>query len=366
LKAHEISDEANGVYGKVNLPSWMRDASAGSQIARMGYTFKTFTHNYLQMVTHMIGDKEYSAAGWALLSPAILAGPSALVGKEVIAALVTIVASIIPGMQPPDDPEEELYRWVGKRFGSRSENFARTGVVGGLTGVDIKGSLGMEINVPTTIPELLGAPYSLAEDFFLGAQNMWRGDFMKGVERMAPRAISSPLRAYREATEGITTHSNQPVFSADGQKLKADKWTDFMRRCMGFSPVTISSATDRQWKERKINSKYSDQREDIYRRIRRFMLDGGDDSLDDSDWGNILLDIERYNARIRSSGFDGMTLITKSTLKRIITKMDTPDKRKKLKESEEITSLSPGSMRRLAKHLGRGRKLINKRSTYNE
>ena len=328
-KAHEISDKANGVYGKVNQPAWARGATPGAQVARSGYMFKTFTHNYLQLVEQMVGKGQHSAAAWALVSPMLLAGPGVFAGKAALVPLIKALFAVIPGVDAPDDPEEEFYRWVERQFGDTAGTFARTGAMGGLTGINIKGSLSMDMRLPTSLPDLLGAPYSLGQDLYYGTQNIIRGDLLKGAEKLLPKMISSPLRAIREKTEGVTTYSNQPVYYGE-ERLRAKKWSDFLRRVLGFNPTSVSIKTERQWKERKTEAAYNDARQDIYRKVRRFILNGGDRS----DWGNILLDIQEYNTRVRESGFANLTPITPATLKGILRKMDTPAKRERIRAEE--------------------------------
>ncbi len=325
-QAKEISDKGHGVYGKVNLPKWARGSAVGAQVGRAWYMYKTFSHNYLQVTGEMIRQGDAKSAAFMLVSPAIIGGAGASILTPAVGALVQGVFSAL-GLQPPDDPEEEFYLWAADTFGAPAGRFARTGVAG-LAGINLKGSLALDVTdlLPTQTSDLLGAPYSLFEDAAKGAASIARGDVVKGVETWLPRFAASPVRAAREATEGVTSKNNQPLYYGD-ERVKAD-WYDALLRSLSFNPAGISIKREEQWNERVVENKYRDARTDLYARIRRFMLNGGGTK---AEWANILLDAEKYNARVRASRFESIPFITESAIKSQLRKMNTPLKREKIR-----------------------------------
>ena len=325
-QAKEISDKGHGVYGKVNLPSWARGSNVGSQVGRAWYMYKTFSHNYLQVTGEMIRQGDLKSAAFMLVSPAIVGGAGASILTPVLGAVVQGVFSAL-GLQPPDDPEEEFYLWAADTFGDPAGRFARTGVAG-LAGMNLKGSLALDVTdlLPTKTSDLLGAPYSLFEDALKGGSSIARGDVVKGVETLLPRFAASPVRGIREATEGVTSKSNQPLFYGD-ERVKAD-WYDALLRSLSFNPAEISIKREKQWNERQVEDRYRDMRTDLYAQIRRFMLNGGGTK---AEWADILLDVEKYNARVRQSRFKSIPFVTESGIKSQITKMNTPLKREKIR-----------------------------------
>ncbi|GEM_PF-3303580 len=337
-QAKEISDKAHGIYGKTNLPSWARGSSLGAQAMRSFYMYKTFTHNYAQVLGQMIGKRDPKSVAFMLAAPAILAGPGASLVTPVATHMINAIFSAV-GLEPPDDLEEEFYLWVNDTFGDTAGRFARTGAVGGLTGVNMKGSLAVEFEdfIPKTIPDLLGAPYSLVEDTFKGAGNLARGDTLKGLEQLSPRFIASPIKAVRESTEGVTSRNNQPVFYGT-EPLKANM-TDAMLRMLSFNPARTSIKREEQWNERQVEDRYRDDRTDIYARMRRWRLSNG--SM--AEWADLLRDVEEYNARVRKSRFRSLSYITPASIKTQLRNMDRPKKRERIRAGE-ATQNDPGAV----------------------
>ena len=336
-QAKIISDKAHGVYGKENLPSWARGSDAGHQIARSFYMYKTFSHNYLQVLKEMIGKRDLKASAFMLMAPGILAGAGANVATPLLGMMVKGIFAAIPGLEPPDDPEEEFYLWAEATFGGGAGRFARTGLAG-LVGVNLKGSLSIGISdLPTDLESLIGAPWSLGEDFITGSASLIRGDFVKGAEKLLPRVAASPLRGFREASEGVTSRNNQPLYYGD-ERLRAS-FTDAVLRSLSFNPAGISSKREEQWKERVVENRYRDMRTDIYAKMRRWALN----DRSKGGWADILVDVEQYNARVRQSRFESIPFITESGIKTQMKKMNSLSKREKIRAGL-VEREDPGSI----------------------
>jgi len=174
-EAYEISNEAHGVYGNVNMPAMGRGENIASQVFKSFYVFRTFSHQYLLNLKEMVGDHNYKAALYMMLSPAVLAGTGASVITPVVAMMLKAFGI--------DEPEEEFYRWVENEFGPDAEGFARFGMMYP-TDIDIRGSLEVGIfDVPTNFKELLGAPGSMMFDLYYGGRSIVKGNAYKGVEQ---------------------------------------------------------------------------------------------------------------------------------------------------------------------------------------
>ncbi len=321
-QAKLITDKGHAVYGKETLPSWMRGSGVGAQVAKSWYMYKTFTHNYLQILGEMgvgafKGDKNAAKSfAWLLLSPGIVGGTGATLFTPVAKLALKALAAVL-GFEEPDDPEEEFNKWMGDTFGPVGERTTRSGVAG-LMGLNLKGSLSIGItDVPTSISDLLGAPASMVEDFYDGGANIARGDFWLGAEQIAPRVLASPMKAYRELTRGVTTRSNQPVFYGD-ERLKAS-FMDALTRSFGFNPAGLSEKREEQWAERMNKQKYDDRRSEIYKKVRRLALKP---IKSRTEWLEILQEVEAYNARVRRKKLGYVPQITPATLKSILTKTE--------------------------------------------
>jgi len=320
-KAKFVSDKGHGVYSKTNLHALARGTSPFSQTVRAFMVFRTWTHNYLQLLGEY-GIKDPSAAAWLILSPAMLAGGTATLATPLFSVLMRAVGSAIPGWDPPDDPEEWLYEQLGEIFGAEPEKLARRGIIGYLTGINVKGSLSIGLaDIPTRVEDLLGAPASVLRDVYEGVESLIRGDTLKGLEKLAPALEAAPIKAYREFVEGITTGTNQPRYYG-AQQLRPDLYDSFLR-AIGFNPTEISEKRETQWRETQISREYSEMRTDLYARMRRLMLER---RVGTAEWVDWISDVQAYNARVRRHGYGFVPQITPESARTQALRMVRPPK----------------------------------------
>jgi len=298
-KAKQVSDNAHGVYGKETRPAWTR-GSDFNRLLSMPYTFTKFSHNYLlNMIDLGYTRGEYKAAAYLLLSPAILSGAGATIATPVLVALASALG--IGG----DDPEEELYAWAGKTFGT--DSFARHGLAGGLLGINLKGSLQINNPMPTKLSELGGAPGAIVTDTWKAIQHLGRGEVSKGIETLLPTAIGSMSKAARESTEGITTGNYGQVFYGN-EPLKADGF-DAALRFFSFNPSRLSGIREKQWNEKEVAMKYQERKKEIYAKIKRLHIQGKGITPE------VGKEIARYNDLVRGSGRSDIKPITPKNIR---------------------------------------------------
>jgi hypothetical protein len=309
--AKEISDNAHSVYNKANRPAWARGGGVGGNIALAFYVFKNFAHNYALTMKDAWGSSiipEHKAAlAWLSIAPAVIGGSGLGAGA--------VVFSILKALDMGDDPEEDFYDWIKKHGGAYGERIARHGLVG-MAGINLKGSLSLGITdlVPTSIPELLGAPGSmLLEDPKYMLESFKRGATLKAIEKLPvmPLFLANPIKGYREWSEGVTTFTNSPVFFGD-QPLMADN-VDFFLRFFSFNPSRISGIREKQWKERLTQDKYRKWRTRINAKLRKYYAKPTREGQLD-----IMKEIEEFNAKAASAIEKGLaSKITKKSMKSI-------------------------------------------------
>ena len=305
-KARDISDEAHGSYQKETIPQWLMGNDAASALARSGYTFMKFTHNYLLNLKRY-GFEDRKAAMWMLASPTILAGAGA--------NALTPIAMMLWGAAGEDDPEEKFYKFMDKYI---SKDLARVGVLGKM-GVDIRGSLGQKYSLPTTVAELLGAPAAVIGDVYKGVGKIKAGDVRKGIEDLLPNGVSSLSKAEREYNAGVTSASGQKVLGSDKKPLKGTLFDAFVRG-MSFSPTTIAVEREKAWNEKKKLAAHTEIKAEIYGEMRRYM---NGRTREPGEWARILNSVVEYNDKIMESG--GTDLILPKTIDGIYKKMDTKE-----------------------------------------
>ncbi|MDH5297870.1 MAG: hypothetical protein OEV91_02520 [Desulfobulbaceae bacterium] len=297
-KAKEVSDRAHGVYGKETRPAWTRGGDFNRLLA-LPYTFTKFSHNYmLNMIDLGYTRKEYKAAAYLLLSPAVLAGAGATVATPALMALASALG--IGG----DDPEEEYYKWAEDTFGGGT--FARHGLAG-LAGVNLKGSLQVNNPMPTKLSELAGAPGAIVTDTWKAIQHFGRGEMAKGAEALLPTGFGSMSKSLREGSEGITTGSYGQVFYGD-EPLKADN-LDMALRFFSFNPARISGIREKQWNEKEVLASYQERKKDIYAKIKRLQIQGKGITPE------VNKEIVRYNELAKGSGRGDIKPITPKNIR---------------------------------------------------
>lgn len=317
-QAKDISDKAHGVYGRENLPAWARGSGSLAQAARSFYMFKTFTHNYIQLAMHLIGSRNYKAFAWLMLSPAIVGGMSSSPAWLILKAAGMLGLAGGGG----EDPLEAFYRWLERTFGHEASRFGRYGLAG-LGGINISGSTGIDIELPKDWQELLGAPWSAIKDVGQGSAELAKGNLLKGMEKILPAALASPVKAYREATEGITNTRNAPVFFGREQ-LKLSP-AGAVIRGFGFNPADISEKREIIWQDKKGAARFADRRSDIYARYRLWILNGR--PQDEAE--KLIEEIIAYNQAVKASGRRDLPQITGKSLKAAISRSFSPSRREK-------------------------------------
>jgi hypothetical protein len=289
-KAKRISDRAHAVYGKANSPEWARGTGLGANAARSMYVFRTFTHNYLLTMLDLAGGNANAkkAALWMATSGAVLGGAAA--------SVLFNAACRVLGLVGFDDADEWLYRWIEEHLGDRAEMIARHGLPG-LAGITIKGSLEIDLaSMPTSIMDFLGAPGSIVTDAAEGFRYLTKGEIQKGFEKALPLGASRMVQAVREATEGVTSRTNVPLFFGN-EKVRLTP-IEAAWKFFSFTPSRTAMIREKQWAEKEREQKYRDDRTDIYSRIRDYFNQPPAKRTPEK-WAKILEDIREYNMRAR-------------------------------------------------------------------
>ena len=313
--AKEISDTSHGTYGKETMPAMARGGDL-NRMLRMPLTFTKFTHNYmLNMIDLGFNKRQWKAASYLLLSPALIAGSGATLAAPLVFALAGALG--IGG----DDPEEEFYKWSANTFGT--DAFARHGLAG-LAGVNIKGSLAINMPMPADVSKLklvdiFGPVGGVVGDVAKGAASLAQGDVAKGVELLLPTAFGSMSKAFREHREGVTTSNYGSIFYGD-EPLKADE-LDAALRFLSFNPSRISGIREKQWNEKEVAAKYQERKTAIYHDIKRDHLHGRGLTPE------ILKEIKRYNELVDGSGRSDISKITPKSIRTMLKRNAKPQKR---------------------------------------
>ncbi len=327
--AKKVSDRAHGVYGPATIPAIAQGKGPAAMVVKSLYMFKKFQHNYLQTM-YELGwkQKNWQAATFMLAAPTLLAGTGAFPIPWAWDALMGILKHLL-GI---DDPEEKIYSSMEKALDDYVGGIPRQGLAGmGGHLLDFRASLGTgKIDIPTNMIELLGAPGSVLSDVYQGGADIIKGNAWKGAEKILPRVAGTVMQGYREATEGVTTKTNAPVFF--GREQIKENFVDAFLKSLSFNPARIQRMKDIERAEKEVWRDYKDRRSSIESQFLKFYLQPEPDR-DKNNMIGMIDQVKRYNERVKSHGLAGVEpMITGDSLRTYIRNNLKPSKKEQIKD----------------------------------
>lgn len=302
--ALKVSGKAHGLYGKSATPYWGQGKGVAARSAKSIYTFMKFPHTYLENIYDLLGESKNDpqarrAATYMILAPVILGGMGAEAVSGVVFGVDKAIGQVV-GAEPlmnlvkavtgDDDPEESFYELVEDMFGQTAKTFAQEGLFGTISPVSIRRSLAIEL---PSIQQ--NVPVSLYNDFKGGISALFQGDLYRGVEKLSPRFIASPVRAYREYTQGATTKGGQPIWY--GKDIIKPTTGEFLGQFVGFTPATTSRQKEEVFKLKQISEQYREQRTEIYGKLRRLIVES-DGNPKQRDINKLKKEIVEFNKKV--------------------------------------------------------------------
>lgn len=250
--ASDVVRDAHFVYGKSNMPEFMRSNTAGRAMASM-YTFRTFTHNMVAMWLWALKTQGKDGAAFVAKS---LGATMALGGVTALPLYATLMALFQAVTGDDDDWTEQIRKHLPE------SNLLRDMVCYGapaIAGVNIGGSLKMETPLTKgltkgktpqevltdSIGDIIGIPYDLLvvkPSRVLEAHS--KGNTWRMLEEAAPVAVKNGMQAWRLYSEGQTTMSGRPI-NAPGEKgARRLNAGESFGKLLGFQPVSSTKSYD--------------------------------------------------------------------------------------------------------------------------
>ena len=226
--ARDMIRESHFQYGKFNLPPFGRGQGKAPKIARAMYTFRSYSHNMIEMYMSLATD--HSTAGKVAILKSL--GAIALIGG-------------IGSLPFFETIEEEYHRLTGKNI--RSEIKKKWGEwatyinygLPGLFGVDLSTSLGQDI--PKNAIDILGAPTAFWQETSNMIDDIKKGDIYRAVEDapIMPSAVRNVMKADRLGDRGLETRGGKPILDSDFDPVKLNK-AEQVGQAIGFQPARVS------------------------------------------------------------------------------------------------------------------------------
>lgn len=250
--ASDVVRDAHFVYGKSNMPEFMRSNTAGRAMASM-YTFRTFTHNMVAMWSWALKTQGKEGAAFVAKS---LGATMALGGVTALPLYATLMTLFQAVTGDDDDWTEQIRKILPES--NLLRDVACYGVPS-MAGVNIGGSLKMETPLTKgltkgktpqevltdSIGDIIGIPYDLLvvkPSRVMEAHS--KGNTWRMLEEAAPVSVKNGMQAWRLYSEGQTTMSGRPI-NAPGEKgARRLSAGESFGKFLGFQPVSSTKSYD--------------------------------------------------------------------------------------------------------------------------
>jgi hypothetical protein len=267
--AIEATDKAHAAYGKANLPEWAQGTSASARVGQAMYVYGNFGHNYVQLL-YDLGAKKHNIVGftWALAAPVIIAGGAAWPFKD---ELLWLINGMLRTLGIGTGVDKFVWDKTRKHLGEQAEVLGRRGIFG-LAGVDISGSLGIGLGIPTGLLGLTGAMGGVAEDIQKASHFVSTGQIGRALEKTLPTAASNILRGIREARTGVTTEKSRVLWDKGGKPYRPTAG-ETAARIIGFQSSRQSVARERSNEMYQAEQGFLKRKDALYEELRAWAVD---------------------------------------------------------------------------------------------
>jgi N12 class adenine-specific DNA methylase len=273
--AEEIVEDAHFVYGKTNRPEAFR-GSVG-KVVSLGYTFRTFTHNLVNLWSWMLRNGGYGAVMRSVAGTIAIGGLSSIPLYKTLMHLVRQLYG--------DEPEDEIL--------PDTPGLLRDMLLYGLpagAGVSLGGSIGMELPIFDKVRldqsitqqlwnnfnEIVGIPGAVIEDIEGAARAAAAGQGARALEYILPTALANPIKAVRLHTVGQTSMSGKPINLPGESGPRKISFTEALGKVAGFQPVSSTKSYDLYRKIEDYKSFKQGKQKEFANRIMNAVRNGND------------------------------------------------------------------------------------------
>lgn len=318
--ATDVVRDAHFVYGKSNLPEFMRSNTAGRSMASL-YTFRTFTHNMIAMWAWALESQGKEGAAFVAKS---IGATMALGGVTALPFYATIMALCQAATGDDDDWTEKLRSWLPKN------NLLRDAVCYGtpaMAGVNIGGSLKMETPITgglakgktpkeiltQSIGDIIGVPYDLLiEKPSKMIEAHRKGNTWRMIEEAMPVAFKSGMQAWRLYTHGQTTMSGRPINDPGTPGARKLSSSEAIGKALGFQPVSSTKSYDAYAASQHSKQVRDDKLDDLTAMALKTV-----DTGDPAGRKEMLKDLKDWNSRMKEEGKPNMLIAPKEVIRRV-------------------------------------------------
>jgi hypothetical protein len=308
----KAAGRAHGTYGKATRQYWAQGTHPAARIGQVATTFLKFPQNYLNLLYDLGYEKKnIKAFTWALAAPIVLGGAAAIPFKDNI---VWMINALMKGLDDDRDIEKMVYDDVRLYFGAETEKNLRTGLMGA-AGMDITGSLSMNLGLPTDLLSLTGIFGGMAKETYKAGHFVRTGQYSKALETALPSGLGNIFKAIREL-DGATTSTGGRVWNEDGTPYIPSSGETALRLA-GFRGSTRTTTQQRAWESTREEDRWHDSRNKIYERYKSYLAKG---ARSEDEFKSVMYDVSKFNKAIIARGRVGMVAFIKPQQLRKITR----------------------------------------------
>lgn len=282
-----------------------------AKIAQMGYTYQKFGHNWVQFTGELWGPQfkpqNGKAVAWMLLSPGVLGGMASMAALTPAWMLGT---AILAALGDDRDPEKFVYDHLREMLGERGEEIARYGAFGAM-GLDISGSLGIRVGVPTNIKDLTGPFGGVWDDVNQAFRYFRAGQTGRAAEQMLPALLRYPAKAIREL-DGATTSRGNKIFDKHGNPYIPGT-AESVLQAFGARSSRRAAIQARGWETKKQAYSFKNKKQIIYEEYKAYLFKPEPKKLK-----RIADKIDDFNRAVVEGRIEGITPITRKSLQSVI------------------------------------------------
>lgn len=240
-------------YSASNRPRLMQ-----GNVARVVLLFKQYAQNMVytlsrQAYLSMKGQNPYERAQARKALGGLLAmhgAAAGVLGLPVVSTLLAAASFLGGDDDEPWDAEVALRNMLADALGDQAADVLARGL-SRLTPWDISGRVGLDKLILPDIQEglegqdlansamaaALGPVAGIGISLLKGAQEISDGNWLRGLEAMAPSLARGPLKALRYGTEGAIDRTGKPIVEDVGA-------AGVIGQALGFSPSEVRLATE--------------------------------------------------------------------------------------------------------------------------
>ena len=275
-KSKALVLDAHGLYGHSNLPGAFRGGSIQDTL-RTAYTFRAYPHNLLNLYAKFAREDRVAVLR---TTASILA----LAGLSGIPFLKTIEGLLAREGITPRSDLKELMEENGVEDLWELVNYG----LPGLAGIDLSGSIGMELPGQRTIGsedvagilgeaavDIFGVPSGIVEDTFRAVKQLGYKDFGRALEEapFTPQFLANYLGGTRMEREGLTTGEGKVIRGEEGEQVFLGEGEAFKKKFLGFQPSRVSEGW-RTFQARKAEtSRWEKEKSDLKVAFRKAAVD---------------------------------------------------------------------------------------------